>query len=67
MDAILTGVPLEEQYPYNPYQVHNGICEEPNRVVISENYEEYYDLSEEELLNLLQRGPLAVTVSADNW
>ena len=60
-------MPREETYPYDPFNTYPGICETDDRVVVSDEYLAFYDLSDEEIIELLQSGPLAATLSADNW
>lgn len=67
MDTILGGVPTEAAYPYQPFTNNAGICETTDKVMISASYQYYEDLEETELIALLQKGPLAITASADNW
>ena len=67
MEEFLEGAPKEEQYPYNPYTPHPGICQESDKVHIADEYLSYYDLSDNEIIALLQEGPLTCTISASGW
>ena len=66
MDAILGGIPTEELHPYTPFNYQN-LCGEEDKIFIANDYDEYSDVSEEQIVALLQEGPLVTTISADNW
>ena len=34
---------------------------------VAEDYSQYFDLDDEEIIELLQKGPLVITISADGW
>ena len=67
MDIILEGVPTEELYPYAPFDDQKDACYGEDKIMVTGDYEEYSGLSEEEIVTLLQEGPLVATVCADNW
>ena len=68
MEEILEeGVPTEETYPYNPFNTYPGICTTDERIHISDEYIAMYDLTDSEIIDMLQDGPLACTISADGW
>ena len=67
MDEALEGVPRETDYPYNPFSSYNGICTTNDRVHIADENIFYYNLDDEEIIELLQTGPLAATISATGW
>lgn len=59
-------VPTEEQYPYSPYASTTGICSAKGiRTGYSTN--RYYSLNDGDLINLLQSGPVAISISSSNW
>lgn len=49
MNLTLEGVPTEESYPYDPHNIHPGICYTQDKVFISSSYSHYYSMSEEEI------------------
>ena len=67
MEQILNGVPTEESYPYQPFTTHSGICTTSDRVHISDDFIAMYDLTDAEIIDMLQYGPLTCTISADDW
>ena len=64
MEKILEGIPVEQLYPYTPFG-DQVLCDERDKIFIAADYEEYCDLSEKEIIALLQEGPLVATLSAD--
>ena len=66
-DEMRKGVPTEEAYPYDPYSSHFGICSASDLVYVANENERYYDISESQVITLLQGGPLAIYVAADGW
>ena len=67
MDTLLRGVPVESAYPYKPHQSYPGICNATKKIEIADNYDYYKDISEAQIIALLQDGPLSTTISGDNW
>ena len=67
MKQVLKGIPREEDYPYNPFNSHPGICYPSNPVHVSDNFLKYYDITDEEIITILQTGPKVLTISATNW
>jgi C1A family cysteine protease len=67
MEEILEGVPREATYPYIPWQSSPGICSTDQKVEVAEDYFQYDYLDDEEIIELLQKGPLVITISADGW
>ena len=67
MDEILGGVPTEKAYPYSPYHSYPGICDVEDKVHVSDTNMFYYNLKDEDVITLLQDGPLTVTISATGW
>ena len=67
MNEILDGVPRESLYPYDPWNSHAGICDANPKVHVADSNMFYYDLTDSEIIDLLQEGPLSVTVSATGW
>ena len=64
--ATKTGVPEEEVYPYNYYSSYSGIC---SAYGIHCGYEEknYYSMTDDEIIDELQTGPVAVALASDGW
>ena len=60
------GIPTEEEYPYSPYNSYTGICNALGEDFYYRNYD-YYDLSEQEIITLLQDNPLAISIATENW
>ena len=67
MDEALKGVPREVKYPYNPFSSNNGICSTNERVHIADKSLFYYNKNDQEIIELLQAGPLTATVAASSW
>ena len=67
MDEILGGVPREETYPYNPFSSYFGICDSDEKVHVAESNTFYYGLTDAEIIDLLQEGPLTVSIAASGW
>ena len=67
MDEILGGVPRESAYPYDPFNTHAGICDADPKVHVADSNMFYYDLTDDEIIELLQEGTLAVVVAASGW
>ena len=63
----MEGIPREAQYPYSPYYRYWGICTAEERVHIADKNMFYYNIPDEEIIELLQTGPLAIGLSADRW
>lgn len=61
-------MPLESTYPFNSLKKYSGICTaskgvaSPGKIRISQ-----YSASDLEIIDLLQRGPLAIGLSATPW
>ena len=66
MRQALQGIPTEIQFPYEPFNPHPGICEAEG-VTVSDQELFYYGKAEEEIVELLQEGPMVVTISATGW
>ena len=64
--ATKSGVPEEESYPYNFYRSYTGICYSQG-VHCGYEEEKYYDLTDNEMIDLLQDGPIAVVLASDGW
>ena len=64
--ATKSGVPEEDTYPYSPYSSYSGICFASG---IHCGYEEknYYGMTDDEMIDLLQTRPIAVALASDNW
>ena len=68
MNRALGGIPREAQYPYSPYDSHPGICTEEERVHIADKFMYYESIRDEEIIELLQTGPLAIIITVDkSW
>ena len=67
MDEALKGLPAEAQFPYDPFNTHEGICSTEERVHIADANSFFYDQTDAEVIELLQSGPLVVSVSAVGW
>ena len=63
MNKALEGIPREAQYPYSPYDSHPGICTEEERVHIADKFMYYESIRDEEIIELLQTGPLTIWIS----
>ena len=63
MNRALGGIPREAQYPYSPYDSHPGICTEEERVHIADKFMYYESIRDEEIIELLQTGPLTIWIS----
>lgn len=59
-------IPKESSYPYSPYYYYYGICS-ASGVHISDTVYNYYGLGKSQLKDLLQDGPIAISLSADGW
>lgn len=67
-EKAATGVPVESDYPYSPYSlVSPFICWATDKVYFGYIPQKYYDLSDAELIQLLQVSPVAISISATNW
>lgn len=59
--------PSETKYPYTPFNTQaSDICSAVG-VQVGLQYYDYYNLGDSELINLLQAGPVAIAINADNW
>lgn len=59
-------MPLEEDYTYDPYRSDNGICFAGGIYVASQNFD-YYDLTDQEIIDLLQTGPVGASIASEGW
>ena len=59
------GLPKESAYPYDPDTDYSGICSGGNtKTYVAQYSYNFYGLSDNQLIELLQNGPVAVKVSA---
>lgn len=62
------GIPDESTYPYSPGTTYSQICSSPaTKTYVSEYMYTFYDLSDNQIITLLQNGPVAVRISAEGW
>lgn len=59
-------VPTQQKYPYSPYQTHSGICY-ANGITSGYIGQMFYSLSDSQLIDLLQTGPIAISISSVGW
>ena len=64
--ATVSGVPEEVFYPYDYYSAYVGICLARGVHCAHENYN-YYSLTDEDMIKLLQTGPIAVALASSGW
>lgn len=57
-------LPTDEEYPYLAMKRDGSICSADGIEVANEN-RDYYDASDEFMIELIQYGPLAISISAD--
>lgn len=71
VDVVLqNGAPLEEKYPYEPYQSSSSrIClpHLTSKKISDKPRMSFYGITDNEIKNILSRGPVAIAVSATNW
>lgn len=63
------GIPYESSYPYDPFGVVNSkICTSDNRVTQAGTKARWIrNVTDSKIIDLLQQGPLVISISADNW
>jgi C1A family cysteine protease len=59
-------LPSEAQYPYVAKPLSVSICS-ANTLKVSLTNNDYYNLTDAQIINLLQSGPVAISVSSDMW
>lgn len=59
-------LPLETDYPYKPYEDANDICS-ASTIKIGITRNSYYDLTDDQLITMLEEQPLAIAISSDGW
>ena len=64
--ATKIGVPEESAYPYDYYNSYSGICSSSGIHCGYEN-KDYYSLTDDEMIDLLQDGPIAVALASGGW
>jgi hypothetical protein len=61
-------VPLSSDYPYQPFlSISPFICWASNKVYFGYIPQKFYNISDGDMINLLQVGPVAISVSSNNW
>lgn len=60
-------MPSESTYPYNPFSSQPANICSANGVHVALNANNYYNLSDTQIITLLQNGPLAISVSSKGW
>ena len=60
-------VPLEVTYPYSPFTPQSSLICSAAGVKVGLNSNDYYNLSDIQIINLLQTGPVAISIAATNW
>lgn len=61
------GVPTEIMFPYFPFSKYPNICSSTEGISVGSLPINYYDLTDEELMYLVQKNPIAITISAAQW
>ena len=64
--ATYSGVPEEATYPYDYYTSYSGICS-ASGIHCGGEEKNYYSLSDTEIIDFLQDGPVAVSLASDGW
>ena len=64
--AKVSGIPKEVFYPYDYRSAYVGICLVGGVHCANKNYN-YYSLTDGEMIKLLQKGPIAVSVASSGW
>lgn len=68
MERVVEGATPENWYPYFYFTSYPDICETTDGLLSAgKPLESYYDLTDEEIINLLQDSPLVISVAAENW
>lgn len=58
--------PTDDRYPYHPYKSFSGICN-AGGIYVGEQTVDYYNLADDDLISLLQEGPVAISVASGGW
>jgi hypothetical protein len=67
-EKAASGVPLESDYPYRPFlPVSPFICWAGDKTYFGYIPQKYYNIGDNDMINLLQLGPVAISVSSNNW
>jgi C1A family cysteine protease len=63
------GIPYESSFPYDPFgEVSPTICTTKNKITEAGNkYRLQQNVTDSRIITLLQKGPLTISISADNW
>lgn len=59
-------LPSETAYPYDYTNLSSSICG-ARRLQVGLQNSDFYNLGDSDLINLLQTGPMVVSISADDW
>jgi C1A family cysteine protease len=63
------GIPYESSFPYTPYgKVNSKICQATNMITeAGTRYRLIQNITDEKLIQLLQSGPVTVSISSERW
>ena len=67
MKTAIGGLPLEDQYPYEPSIEYNGICNESDLIQGAQSRSYYQNVTDTSLINFLQEDPIVVSACSDDW
>lgn len=63
---VALNLPSETAYPYNYNVQSSSICG-AKRLQVALRNSDFYNLGDSDLINLLQSGPVVISISADDW
>lgn len=66
MNTVTGGLLFSTLYSWDPLNTHIGICQIPT-IKLATKVENYYNINDNQLIQLLQERPVVAVVSSKNW